>query len=270
MARYNRTEGICLRRLDYSNTSQVATFLTPDQGCLSFLAKGVTRAPRKGIRRGFNLLGRYELIYTQRRTGTLRNLTHRNLLEAFGGIRKALAQLLCGYYAVELALSFTIEGDSCPEFYKALLKALRRFDRGENLGLSVLVLELAALREHGSCPSFGACVECGRKVQGSGRLLFSPAQGGPLCRTCGHRLHSEGGGPALSASARDVAFLAGLAAHPPAYPGRVRVPPEQVAAASRMLRFHIRYVLGRELRMWRYLQDGHLGRILARLRRGRR
>jgi len=267
VAEYHRTEGICLRRIDYGNTSQVATFLTPDRGRLSFMAKGATRAPKRGIRRGFDLLGRYELIYTQRRSGALLNLTGRALLEGFGGLRHGVERLLCAYYAAELILNFTIEDQPCQRLYGLALRALRGFEKGENLGLTALTLEIGVLQEHGACPLLGVCAECERALPSTGRLLFSPSHGGALCRACGRRLHGHPGPGATAAPAQDVALLADLAARPRAGSARLAVKPGRIVAAARLLRLHTRHVLGKELKMWKYLQERHLSRELGRIRK---
>ena len=266
MAKYYRTEGICLRRIDYSNTSQVATFLTPDAGRLSFLAKGVTRAPKRGVRSGFDLLGRYELIYTQRRIGSLLNLTQRHLLESFRGIRRSLEQIVCAYYAAELILNFTPEGEPCPRLHEVCLESVRRFERGQSLGLSVLSLEVATLQEQGSCPTFDVCVECDKELKSSGYLLFSPRRGGPLCVPCGRRLHQGPSSQALRVHAKHLAFLRSLAAQPLCPAEDARADPQQIVAASRVLRSLMREMLGKELRMWKYLQERHLSRALRRIR----
>ena len=267
MADYHRTEGICLRRIDYSDTSQVATFLTPDAGRLSFLAKGVTRAPKRGVRCGFDLLGRYELIYTQRRTGSLLNLTQRHLLESFRGVRESLERIVCGYYAAELILNFTPEAQPCPQLHELCLQSMRRFERGQSLGLSVLLLEAGTLEEYGSCPRFDVCVECDRKLRPTGRLLFSPRHGGPLCVSCGRRLYQAPSSQAFPTQASHLAFLAALTSRPFPRPGRGRrIEPERIVAAGRILRSLMRYLLGKELRMWKYLQERHLSRTLGRIR----
>ena len=126
MPTYTRTEGICLRRLDFSNTSQVATFLTPDRGKLSFLAKGVLRAPKRGIRSGFELAGHYELIFTERRTGSLHNLTQFSLLNGHRRLRNTIQRILCAYYAAELVLEFTAEAEPCPRLYGLLVCSLEQ------------------------------------------------------------------------------------------------------------------------------------------------
>lgn len=279
MAKYQHTEGLCLRRIEYSNTSQVASFLTPDAGRLSFMAKGVTRAPKKGVRTGFDLLGRYELTYTARRSGSLHNLTNRWMRESFHDLRAALERMLCAYYAAELVLNFTVEGDPCPSLYESLLRAVRAFASGKALGLNVLLLELAALREHGSCPAFDACTECKRKLPARGAVLFSPQAGGPLCKACENELRGQPHARlnrTTIVSAQVLKTLAALDTHVEARPGGEAQPtmPSRTAegfpAMSAVLRFHMRDLLGKELRMWKCFERRTVSRSLARLRRGAR
>ena len=267
MARYHHTEGICLRRLNYSNTSQVAAFITPDAGRLAFMARGVTRAPKKGIRTGFDLLGRYDIVYTVRRSGSLHNLTDRWLRDGFHGMRRSLRRILCGYYAAELALNSTIEGQPCPMFYDLLLGTLGGLASGKALGASLLALELGALREHGSCPRFHLCAACGRALPERGPVCFSPSSGGPLCRRCERGLEGGRRGATTTVGADQLRMLAALSVAVPGEPEAVPLPPDKTVALSAVLRFHIRHVLGKELRMWKYLQRRHLSRSLRQARR---
>jgi len=267
VAKYCQTEGVCLRRLDYSDTSQVATFLTRDSGRLSFIAKGLLRAPKRGISTGLELLGLYRLLYTERRSGALCNLTEAYLLESPRGIGQKVERILCGYYAVELMLHFTAEGEPCLELYELLLDCLRCFQKGEGLGLSVLVLELGALRHHGVCPTFEQCVRCDRSVPSEGSLLFSLSEGGPICAACARRLPSQLALGAVPVRAERLALLAGLACAGKGDQKLARPAAREVVAASRLLRLHMRYLLDRELRMWKYLQGRHLSRTLGRIRR---
>jgi len=273
MAKYHHTEGICLRRIDYSNTSQVASFLTPDAGRLSVMAKGVTRAPKRGVRTGFDLLARYELIYAERSIGTLQNLTQRWLLESFRALQDALDRALCGYYAAELVLNFTAESEPCPGLYALVLDVLRRFASGGALATNVLVVELAALREHGSSPRFDACAACGKGLPEKGAVLFSPADGGPLCRSCEGELRP---GLRKRTTPAGADLLRGLSVLDACVGERMRrpadsppAPPvaEQATAMSALLRFHMRDLLGKELRMWPYFERRLLSRSLTALHR---
>ncbi len=270
MARYRHTEGICLRRIEYSNTSQVACFLTPDVGRLSVMAKGVTRAPKKGVRTGLDLLSRYELIYTARRPPSLQNLTYRWMREGYRGMRRALQPVLCGYYAAELMLNLTAEGDPCPTLYELLLRTLQSFAEGKALGVSVLMLEMGALQEHGSLPLFDECPGCGRRVPQTGTVQFSPSAGGAVCSACRDEAHGMPGGPTMRVRAPVMQALSQLGRPARGAPSSGAPPaltPQRTIAMSSLLRFHIRYLLGKELRMWKYLQRRELTRSLTRIRR---
>jgi len=266
MSTYTRTEGICLRRLDFSNTSQVATFLTPDRGKLSFLAKGVLRAPKRGIRSGFELAGHYELIFTELHTGSLHNLTQFSLLNPHRQVRSTIERILCAYYAAELVLEFAAEAEPCPRLYDRLVSSLDRFERGQNLGFSVLQLEIGALHEQGICPVLDACAECEAKLPDKTRLLFSPEHGGALCPECARALPPRFQTQGAPVHARRLALLRELSRVPPPSIEQASYEPGEIVAASRLLRFHMRYLLGKELRMWKYLQDRHLSRSLRRFR----
>jgi DNA repair protein RecO (recombination protein O) len=266
LAHYHTTEGICLRRLDFSNTSQIAGFLTRDAGRLTFLAKGVTRAPKKGIRTGFDLLGRYEIVYTTRRAGTLHNLTSRWLREDFRGLRDALERVLCGYYAAELVLSFTPEEEPCPGLYDLLARTLRSFAAGQGLGVSVLLLEIGVLAEHGSLPTFDSCAACGRAIPRRGAIAFTPALGGPLCSRCESDQADAVGSRVTPARANLLRTLAELSSRPIGRELARALTPANTLAMSALLRFHMRDLLGRELKMWRYMARREMSRSLRRVR----
>ncbi len=249
-AKYQRTEGICLRRVDYSNTSQVATFLTPDRGAIPFMAKGVKRAPKKGIKTSFDLLCRYELVFNEPRYGSLYNLTKRELIEDFRDVRSDLRAIICAYYAAELMLNFTMEGEPCRDLYELLIRVLRMFGSGKKLGLGVLLLEIEVLRHHGSLPVFSVCAECQSPVQDQEQACFSPAHGGALCGSCREKQRS--GVRGIPAYTAHLALLDRLAEHRPSRPDRISVSLGQVRSMSRLTRHMIQYVLGKQLKMWDY------------------
>ncbi len=266
MARYHHTQGICLRRVAYSNTSQVAGFLTRDGGRLSFMAKGVTRAPKKGIRTGFDLLGLYDLVFTVRRSSSLHNLTQRSLVDGFRGIRATLERTLCGYYAAELALNFTIEGQPCPDYFRLIRWGLERLAAGGALGVTVLALELGSLHEHGSLPTFAACAVCGGPLPVRGGVRFSAPDGGALCRRCESGGDRYRRGDVKVARAEHLTMLSALAESDPTETETLSVRPQDTLAMSALVRHHVRYLLGKELRMWRYLERRHMSRSLRAVR----
>lgn len=218
------------------------------------MAKGVKRAPRKGVKCGFDLLCRYDLVYAERRRSALHTLTERYLWESFREMRGALERVIHGYYAAELVLNLTAEGQPCPLLYELLLATARRIAGGGNLALSILLLEIGALREQGWLPVFDVCVVCGTRLGRRRSLLFSPDLGGAVCGRCRKALDEGVAQRATLAKSGDLMTLHSLVKHPPRRIERVTVPPDVVLNMSRLLRWQIAYLLGKKLAMWKHLQ----------------
>jgi DNA repair protein RecO (recombination protein O) len=259
-----KTEGICLRRLNYSDTSQVATFLTPDRGRVPCIAKGIWRAPKKGIVSGIDLVTCYRLTLYESRTGALKHLTEHTVIEPFRGLRRAIEPALCAVYAAELMQNFTAEGEDCRRIYAALKTALSAFSTLTGLGKAVLTLEVEALHHYGACPTFDRCCSCNRKINDGKTVLFSAEHGGPLCLKCRGKEHSLTRTNTIPVRGRRLHVLASIAG------GQgweqLENNPMEIVALSRLLRFHMRYLTGKELTMWKYLQGRHMSNYLRRVR----
>ncbi|GAG43057.1 unnamed protein product, partial [marine sediment metagenome] len=53
----------------------------------------------------------------------------------------------------------------------------------------------------------------------------------------------------------DCGVLSGLASRRVSRPERLKVAAGQLQAMSRVLRFHVRHLLGKELTMWQYVEN---------------
>ncbi|HXX93305.1 MAG TPA: recombination protein O N-terminal domain-containing protein, partial [Planctomycetota bacterium] len=71
---FQRTAGVCLHRVDFSETSQILRFFTPAQGRISCIAKGAKRK-KSAFLAPFEILSVYDLIRIEKRAGTLDILT---------------------------------------------------------------------------------------------------------------------------------------------------------------------------------------------------
>ncbi len=257
-------EGICLKRIDYGNSSQIVSFLAPDSGRTDCMYKGAWRSPGKGISYGVDLAGRYRIDYRQGRSSGLDTLQGCSMLEHFSGLRFSVERAICGFYAIELMLNFTAHDQDCRELYAFLLAALRRFASGESLGMGVLELEFAVLEHHGSRPDFAFCALCHCEPGQVGVSCFSAQHGGYLCVKCGGDVFNDKSFPYYPLREDTVLLLARIC-RGEAVTG-ISEKPAGIVAASKVLRHHIKWLLGRELRMWKYLHDRHYSRSLADIR----
>jgi len=133
--------------------------------------------------------------------------------------------------------------------------------------VGVLLLEMGVLAEYGSLPTFDRCAACGRAMPRRGAVVFTPALGGPICSKCETEQADSLGGRRMPARANLLQALAELGRRPVDRELARVLTPANTLAMSALLRFQMRDLLGRELRMWRYMERREMSRSLRRVRR---
>lgn len=178
-----KTEGMVLRIVEFSETSCVVWWFTRDFGRINTLAKGAyrRRSPYEGA---IDLLAISRLVFLSKSSEGLELLTEARLEHSFRAGRHSLNRLLCGYHVVELVTRWFDSHDPHPSFYDSMREAVRSIDQNGNLQRTVTGLELALLRSSGYEPAWSQCVNCGSPQHSQPRVSFSPVEGGVLCPRC--------------------------------------------------------------------------------------
>lgn len=187
-----RDQAIVLRRIEFSETSQIVSVFTRDHGRHSLIAKGARRSTRTRFTPGLDLLELGELTFTPARgdaqLGTLAEWSQQALFE---GLRRHLVRLYTACYAVELIDALTAEADPHPELFDGLLRLLRGLDVAHGPGDGAASAVTAAprfqallLRQIGYTPLLSECIDCRRRIDPRGIVYFSAVAGGALCRDC--------------------------------------------------------------------------------------
>jgi DNA repair protein RecO (recombination protein O) len=176
---------IVLRRLDYSETSQVLAVFTREHGQVRLIAKGVKRSTKTRVATGIDLLELGQAVFSLRtgKEDNLATLTEWRQEDGFAHLRRDLARSYAAQYAAEITSQLTEVHDP----HVGLFDALRRFlpALAEEDTVTALVGYLwVLLREIGLRPDLGRCVSCGRPTEGGGALFFSSREGGAICRDC--------------------------------------------------------------------------------------
>ena len=119
-----KDNAIVLRRLDYSETSQVLAFFTRRHGQRRLIAKGVKRSTKKKFSPGIDLLEQGELVFWHRPQSEsgLATLTEWRQTNLFVGLRAGLDRWYAGQYAAEITASMTQENDPHPALYDAFVR----------------------------------------------------------------------------------------------------------------------------------------------------
>ncbi|RME84285.1 MAG: DNA repair protein RecO, partial [Planctomycetota bacterium] len=94
-----RSYGLVIRVVDYSETSKIVSFFTPDFGLLQTIAKGAKR-DKNPFQHALDLLSYGELLFVPKKKG-LNLLTHFYLEERFSRFRESLEAYCGGCYILE-------------------------------------------------------------------------------------------------------------------------------------------------------------------------
>jgi DNA repair protein RecO (recombination protein O) len=177
---------ICLRTIEYSETSQVLTLFSRDHGIVKVLAKGAHRRTKAGASRfdgGIDLLDLGVATFTEDAKAELATLTEWKQTNGHLELRRTLRGLSLAVYAAEL-VSILIElRDPHPQIFDRLMQTLPELAT-ERVEEAMLAWELDLLKHSGYLPELNVCVNCGAKPMDRERISFSPSRGGIICQNC--------------------------------------------------------------------------------------
>ncbi len=180
-----KDNAIVLRRLDYSETSQVIVVFTREHGQQRLIAKGIKRGTRVRTAVGVDLLEHGSVVYSSRpgNEDVLGALTEWRQQDGFPHLRRDLSKLYAAQYAAEVTAQLTEVNDPHAMLFDGLIDLLRRLEAAPPIESLVDYLRLM-LREIGLTPECGVCAACGRSVLADAVVYFSSRQGGAICRDC--------------------------------------------------------------------------------------
>src|SRR3954469_6223026 len=114
---------ICLRKFEYSETSQILTLLSRGHGLLRVIAKGAHRKTKAGASKfggGVDLLDTGNAVFTHAPERELATLTEWQLLDGHLELRRSLRSVYLGLYAAELITMLFQEHDPHIELFDRL------------------------------------------------------------------------------------------------------------------------------------------------------
>ena len=236
---------ICLRRLDYSETSQILLLFGRKHGLLRVIAKGAHRRTKAGASKfdgGLDLLdvGRAVVIYSSEKE--LSTLTEWGLVEGHLELRRSLRGIYLAQYAAELVYSLMEEHDPHPELFDLLEQTLIELAKPTREQV-FLLFELFLLRTLGYLPRFGSCSSCGRSNVNA--ESFSVTTGGIVCKDCESLVHDR-----VPLDPRLIRLTQSLLRAPSRLPQLTR---HQTDPLNRVLAAHIEQTLNKRLRTTKYV-----------------
>lgn len=146
-----QTTGIILSRIDYGEADRIVTMLTPDQGKLRLMARGV-RKPKSKLAGGIELFSVSDISFIRGR-GEIGTLTSTRLKRHYGQIVKDIDRVQLGYDLIKM-LNRATEDEPEPEYFTLLEQAFTALDDASiDLLLIRLWFQAQLLKQAGHTPN---------------------------------------------------------------------------------------------------------------------
>ncbi|MCH2151858.1 MAG: DNA repair protein RecO [Phycisphaerales bacterium] len=171
---------ICLRRWDFSETSQTVSLLTERHGLLRGLAKGSKRSDGR-FSGGFDPLTRGQITLITKAGRDLATITEWHLAEVYWAARQHLVANRAGIYMVDLTSRMLREQDPHPEVFQALESAQRACTDRDRIGIETLIFQWRLLDACGYRPELDVDSGTGEAIDVEADVIrFSPTLGGVI------------------------------------------------------------------------------------------
>ncbi len=177
-----KTEAIVLKNQDIRETSLLVTFFTRNFGKIQGIMKGI-RGNRGKINNSLQSFTHSNIVFYERKRGSLHTISQCDLKDFFGNLRKDLKKTAYAYYFSELIQGFLQLHDKNEDIFNLLLNSLIALDE-EKIDTEIVarIFELQLLSLSGFKPKIDCCLKCSNKVKD--KAFFSFNGGGLLCAGC--------------------------------------------------------------------------------------
>jgi DNA repair protein RecO (recombination protein O) len=176
--RIYHTEAIVLSRFELGEADRVLTLLTPHDGKLKAIAKGVRR-PRSRLGGAVEPFAELHLVLARARTFDV--ITSASVGHAWLSLRERLESTATAWYLAELAERAVEERAFAYPVYALIKRAYQLLDDGMAPGRVARWFEFGLADALGMRPEVERCVECDRVLERDEEFRWVPTLGGTLC-----------------------------------------------------------------------------------------
>lgn len=225
---------VCIRRWDFSETSQTVSLFTREHGILRGIAKGAKRE-KGNFSGGIDVLTLGQVVAIVKRGRDLATLTHWDLRNTYRTIRRNLRANRAALYAADLVHHMFTEGDAHPALFDALTEALDSFGEDGQIDAPLLRFQWVLLREAGYQPEVQRDAETGQMLEQIPSVVgFSASAGGIVA--------DRGTGDQWRVRRETVELLRAISSDR----GTPDVSAEAMNRANRLLAVYVRTLIGSE------------------------
>ena len=181
-----KDQAICIKKVDYSDSSQILTLFCRENGKLNAIAKGARRR-KSSFGSPIGLFSVGNIVYLPPGGGSLATLAEFDHLPLFTRMRNSLLAMNAGTMMCELINLLTDQCDPHQGLYDNFITFLENIssDGSQEHKIALLIVfQLNLLGEIGTAMPIKNCGNCGQKLNGSKDVYFCAETGGFICMDC--------------------------------------------------------------------------------------
>jgi len=183
MSEIVKTKAVVIKKLDYGDTSKIATFFTEDFGKISAIIKGA-RSPKSKMGSVVDILNTVQIVYYKKEGREIQLISQADLINHYSKIKEDLEKLKYASAVAELLLSLTLEDEAHPKLFKGAVKILDLMNENGNLPEYYFIkFLLFFLKETGYEIQLEKCSICGKETEAGQAYSFS-YNSGIVCGDC--------------------------------------------------------------------------------------
>lgn len=241
-----KDQAICIRLIDWSETSQIVALLTEEHGTLRGLAKGAKRTSPSSVARysgGIELLTLGQAVGMIRPSAELANITEWDLQQGYWHLRQDLNAQRTALYAADLAGALVSELDPHPRAFAALGILLETLAQPQQGAAALLQFQWDLLADCGYRPELDQDTISGEPLARCRSYRFDAKAGGLTSQQHVGQVDPDARPPtAWGVRWQTVQLLRGVAQG-----NRVKSDADTIQRANRLLCVYVRTILDRQL-----------------------
>ncbi len=244
-----KTPAFVIHFLNYGESDRIVTFFTREFGKLKGIAKGARRS-RKRFSNAIEPFSHSMILFSRRDENSLAIIENCDVINHYPQIRADLGRTMAASYLIELADRFTAEGKRSTGIFHLLEGFLGLLEGGNGLEETTRFFELRLLKLSGYEPVLERCILCNTPFDEIDTTFFDAARGGIRCSQCG-----RGDQDCIPVSTGTIkTLLMGKKIETDRIP-RLILSENALRESSHILRHFIRYILGKEPKSLRVLDE---------------
>jgi len=182
MSEIIKTEAIVLSKMNYGDSSSIASLFTENLGKISVIVKGA-RSPKSNYGKIVDPLNYLAVVLYKKESREIQLLSQADIVEHYPNIKNDLSKLGYAYGVVELVKNLLADHEVNKKIFKGMVKILSRLNSGEEKSeITFGRFFMFLLKETGYEIQIDSCALCGKqKFDGD---VFYNFEKGLICGEC--------------------------------------------------------------------------------------